>query len=166
MTILIGEDCVSPSSSTPIMYCDFLTTTPLQLSATPQLVTTFTDTVPPENVTRTLGAITWGKGGVVSLSLERIYRNNDSNPTNDAVYATIDVRKEGVSLFKRTLPLSTATSPTEPSISPFTSTGLRVVGEGDTFEIYISATDGVSAEPQDVELIFMRMAGTIVPSSL
>lgn len=143
------------SISATKMQCDIAFEGSIPLSLTPTKITGWTEIVPSRNITVETGSITFLKTGEPFLSLERVYQNTDQNPT-EVINATIDVRRNGVTLFTRTLPLASATNPNEPSIAAFTSNGIREITKGDVFEIYASAVDnGVSA--QGVTMINARM---------
>jgi len=166
MTIIVGGSVVINSSGTvsgenvPVMYFDIASNPSLPLTSTPQLISGWTQVIPSVGVSVSDGSITFSESGILQVSLERVYQNNDQNPTL-VVEVDVDVRKNGVSLFSQKNIISTATNINEPAIASFTSVGIREISTDDSFEIYISATDGVT-EPQSTLLKSIRMVGNLI----
>lgn len=136
-------------------YCDFIIDTEIPLTLTPQKITGWTAVVEPKGISELSGTITVDKKGAAFVSLERVYKNADQNPT-DEVFLTIDIRINGASSFTRTLPISPAGGPNDPEIAPFTSNSVKVFSKSDTIEIYASASDA-GVTPQDTSIITARL---------
>ena len=136
-------------------FSDHSRLTPIALTTTPQLVTGWTENIVPVDITEDTGVFTVNNAGTYSIQLERIYKNTDNNPSV-GVNLTIDVRKNGVTSFTRTAPITAANAPSEPSIDTFTTPFIKHVEVGDYFEVYVSAEDDGSP-PAGTNLVNMRV---------
>ena len=134
------------------------------LTISPQLISGWTQIVPSVGVEVTGGVITFSESGILQVSLERIYQNSDQNPTL-VVEVTVDVRKNGESLFSQANTISTATNINQPAIASFTSNGIRELTSEHYFESCISATDGV-VEPESTILNSIRMVCNLIHNPL
>ena len=170
MTIIVGGSVViNTGSSTsvedvPIMYFDIASNPSLALTSTPQMVSGWTKIVPAVGADITDGRTTFNESGILQVSLERIYQNDDQDP-NDVVEVTIEVRKNGVTLFTRSSTISSATRADEPAIASFTSNGIRDINSSDYFEVYVSGTDG-DVNPASTILKSIRMIGNLIHNPL
>lgn len=152
---LIDEvNALSALSFSPA-YCDYTTAPNITLTTTPQIVTGWVGDLPPVNITESAGRITVNADGIYNITLERIYENDDNNPTLQ-VFVDIEVRKNGVAIFTREAPIPSATANDEPAIMTFTTPSLRMVSASDYFEVFVWGSDN-GANPQDTRLIRMKI---------
>ena len=131
-------------------YCSYYLTPELQLTNTYQQITTFNQLLTPVNITMVGGAFTTTTSGVFSWTLERVYTNGDSNPTAPIILS-IDVRKNGVSVFNKTAIIGAATAGDEPSTISFTTPFIMSVNAGEVFTFHFKAEEN-GATPSDTIL--------------
>lgn len=131
----------------------------LQLTLAEQLVQGFSTNMPPVDMSVTNGVFQVDKDGMYYIFIERIYVNEDQNPS-DQVSVTIRVEADYgsgyVDIFNRTAPISSATSAQEPAVLPFGTAAIRPIPDGATFRIWVSGEDN-GASPQECYLARMKV---------
>ena len=155
-------DGINLLTPTTVTYCDYSTTPSLKLTTTPQIVTGWSENITPFGISESNGRFTVNDSGVFKIDLERIYENDDNNPS-DKVFITISVYKNSdpIAIFTRTAPIASATANDEPAIDTFTTPSMQTVNSGDYFEVYVSGEDN-GLDPQDTELIRMKIVANKV----
>lgn len=142
---------------TDFSYCSYTSAPNLALTSTYQKLTVFDELIPPVKVSLVNGDFTALAGGVFQWHLERIYQNNDQNPSDPPVQLFIEVRKNSLPIFSRQAPMGSANSPSEPSIDTYSSPFIIKVDKGDVFNFWFKAEDGLGSTPQNVSLTRVQL---------
>lgn len=152
---------------TPTAYCDYsFNPDPyLMLTTTPQVVAPWVANVAPVGISVDgAGVFTLGLDGVYAIDIDRIYINTDNNPSlivNVTINIEADFGAGFVSIFTRTLPLSSATAGDEPSIMSFTSTAKRELSAGTKMRVSYSAEDN-GADPNETFLLSSSVTANLI----
>ncbi len=112
--------------------------------------------VTPLNVSDASGVFTVSLDGVFDISIERVYINEDTNPSSP-IDIFIDIRKNGVSVFTRDAIIPTATATDEPATISFTTPIIVEAVADDYFEFYVKAEEGTSS-PSDTTMTALNFS--------
>ena len=164
----LGADLVTVNDLeiAPIAYCDYTNQPNLTLTTTEQLVTGWTEEVASVGISESNGVFTALLDGVYNVTLERIYENDDSNPSlvvNVTIRVYADDQQGGgpIIVFDRTAPLSSATAGDEPAILGFTTPANRPIIAGTEFTVYVSGEDN-GGNPTDTRLIRAKVVANLI----
>lgn len=130
----------------------------LTLTTVPQLVSVWTACTlsTAVGVTEDTGVFTTTDHAGVRLILERSYANSDANPT-DEVLATIDLRKNNVSVQSYSAVIPPASNPGGDGTLSITDPFVFEVTDTDEWTIYVSASDN-GGNPVNARLTRMRLS--------
>lgn len=156
----VGNEVSTLSTSvdnlTDNAYCCYTSEPSLALTVAEQKLTTFTEIITPVGISLNNGIFTTTKSGIYSWTLERVYTNGDTSPSNP-IELTISIKKNGSVVYTRSAIIGSATGHSEPSIVSFNSPFIMSVDANDEFEFYFAATEGGS-EPTSTVLSRMQLS--------
>jgi hypothetical protein len=147
-------------------YFDYSATGGLALTTTPTILTGWLANGQVAGITELNGEFTVTTGGRWKVDVERIYQNEDNNPSlivNVTILVEADDQQGGgfVPVLNRTAPISSATANDEPSILSFTSPAILEVTPGTVFRFKFSGEDD-GGNPQDTSLIRCDIVGQLI----
>ena len=147
-------------------YFDYSSIVGLQLTTTPTVLTGWGTGLTPVGVIESGGEFTVTQGGLWKIDIERIYRNEDSNPAllvNVRIIIEADDQQGGgyVEIVNRVSPISSATANDEPAILTFTSPAILPVIAGTKFRIKFSGEDN-GANPTNTSVLRCDVVGFLL----
>lgn len=162
---LTAEQAKALADAPPRLYGTWSFTGPLALTTTLTKVTGWVvnSDLAPVGVSLVNDSIVLSKSAVIEYILERSYRNGDINPA-DEVVATIEIQKNGVTVFTNSAPISPATNPGGDGVLPITGSFEDAGEAGDYYDMWVSGIDGV-ANPSDANLSRARLSVKAIFSS-
>lgn len=144
-------------------YCTYTLDSTLALTnvyTKPTLVTSFST----DDITIASNIFTCNTSGIYQFNVERVYENNDKNPT-DIVQLYLQMIVNGtIVAIDRTAPIVAATANDEPGINSFSTNRMISVAAGDTFYFQVKAEEG-AISPLDTNLIVMEVTAHKVYNS-
>ena len=138
--IKIGSSRVLTESD--LSYCSFGSISEMTLTNSFVKISTMSPFVTPANVTHTAGTFTVSstEDEIWHFSFERVYRNEDTAPTNP-VRLYLQMKMNGVVAFSRDVVIGAATAADEPTTVAFNTARIIAVSNGDQFEFEVKAAE-------------------------
>lgn len=158
--IKIGDSRVITESDSS--YCSFGNITELPLTNSFVKITTMSPFISPANVSHIAGTftVTNSEPEVWHFSFERVYRNEDTAPSNP-VRLYLQMKMNGVVAFSRDVIIGAATAADEPSTVAFNTARIISVSNGDQFEFEVKAAEETTnVTPSDTALTHFEVTAT------
>ena len=151
----VTNEDISKVNTIPV-YCNYVNLTPMTLNSVYQKVMGWSPYYTTTNITYSNGVFTTLVDGVFEWHLERRYSNYDPSPIQP-ILITLDIRKNGISIYNKESNIGAATKVTEPAIIAFTSPFIFEVNANDHFEFYVKAMEDGN-NPTDTRLSSMQLS--------
>lgn len=131
-------------------YCGFESETPIILTTVFQKISVWSQQLAPKGITETNGEFVVTDEGIYQWSLEKVFTNGDSNPSEEVIAIT-EVRKNGIAVVQNERTVGPATNKgnsTDSETLPY----IFEVAAGDTFSFYVRGEDGIGVNPTALDL--------------
>ena len=139
----------------PPSYCTYELDAPVSLTNT-YIKPTLTSLFSTADITISSNIFTCASSGIYEFNVERIYMNNDKNPT-DTVYLYLQmIVNDTIVAIDRNAPIVAATANDEPGINSFNTNRMISVTAGDTFYFQVKSEMG-AVSPVDTQLVVMEV---------